>query len=228
MKLLVYTAHSGFVYGRYAEVTNPLMRRYAERVGADFLTKSCDRKSPYPLFDKYRVGTLLDEYDRVLWLDTDVLVRPDAPDLFALVPEGRFAALNEGAWCDDRELAVRDGLVREAAEAFGEPAAGFDIRRWYFNAGVFLADRSHRGLFRRPADHPLMTKVTSEQTLLNIRLAAGGYRTYSLPLCFNAMPWRWSAAPLEDSYFVHYAGLASAERHDRLAADAEALTDLYG
>lgn len=209
---LIFTQSSGFVYSQYTEYTVPLMKRYAEKIGADLLHDHLDKKPKYPLFGKFKVGDLLGEWDRVLFLDCDILVRPDSPDIFGIVPEGRFAALNEGSWCGSGDIEPRRDLLDKAATAFGISTTDFDMTTGYFNGGVFMADRVHKDLFDMPSDNKFMEEVTAEQNVINLRLAQKGHKTYSLPLCFNAMPWRWSTHYIDDNYFIHYAGMKPAMR----------------
>jgi lipopolysaccharide biosynthesis glycosyltransferase len=224
---LVCTETSGFVYSQYLPFTMPLMQAYAARIGADFVHELSERKRKYPLFGKFCVGKLLEKYDRILFLDCDILVRPDAPDIFAIVPDHRFAALNEGSWCNAEELMARQERLERAAQAFSLPLNDFDMTRHYFNGGVFLACREHQYLFNMPSEHPFMSEVTAEQNVLNLRLRAGGYPTYNLPSCFNAMPWRWSARYVDDNWFIHYAGMKSSERAQRIAEDLRYLQNKF-
>lgn len=221
MKKLIFTEASGFVFSRFAELTVPLMKSYAQRIGADFIYQEKERKSKYPLYGKYEVFNLLNEYDRVLFLDVDIIVRPDSPDIFSIVPQGNFAAFQEGAWCDDNELLARKELLQKIANAHNIEILDFDMTKNYFNAGVFLVDKKHKDLFLMPNENPIMSEITSEQNLLNLRLFYSKNKTYHLPMCFNSMPFRWSRWYIEDSYFIHYAGTPTDIRFKTINQDIE-------
>ena len=68
---------------RWLEISRPWLEAYARRLGADFRVVEAAHlkggKSPF--------ADLLDGRDRLLFIPPDTLVRPDAPDLFRLVPE---------------------------------------------------------------------------------------------------------------------------------------------
>src|SRR5262245_34503117 len=70
------------------EVSGPSMAAYARRIGADWHVIDGEPIQPaYPMEDKFRIHGFLTFYDRVLYLDADVMVGDDAPNLFDLVPE---------------------------------------------------------------------------------------------------------------------------------------------
>jgi lipopolysaccharide biosynthesis glycosyltransferase len=218
-KNLIFTEASGFVFSRFSELSVPLMKNYAHKTGADFIYNEKDRKTKYPLFGKYQIFDLFDQYDRILFLDIDILVRPDSPNIFEIVPDKKFAALAEGSLCDDGELLARKELLDKIALAYKLEASSFDITKNYFNAGVFLAEKSHKNLFSMPLENSIMSEITSEQNLLNLRLIHSNAKTYHLPMCFNYMPFRWSRWYLDDGYFIHYAGMPTDIRFQTMKED---------
>lgn len=211
-KKLVYTQSSGFVYSQYSVMTTPFMKLYADKIGANFIHEHSEKKPKYPLFAKFRVSELLEDYDRILFLDCDIIVRPDSPDLFSIIPENLFAAFNEGSWCTPEEAEARMYLVKKASLFLKENIDDFDFYKQYFNGGVFLVSKVHQPLFKMPDDSSFMSEVTAEQNVLNIRLAKSAFKTRSLPSCFNAMPWKWSNRFIDDNYFIHFAGLPTSQR----------------
>jgi lipopolysaccharide biosynthesis glycosyltransferase len=222
---LIFTQSSGIEFNAFCEYTVPLMQAYADNVGADFRYEKSEERTEYPLFDKYKMYDLLNTNDRILFLDCDILVRSDAPNLFNLVPEGHFAALNEGSQLDDLEkLRIRATQLYEAGAAFGYNASHIDVSSRYFNAGVMLVDKSHRDLFKMPEPNAYMSANMTEQSLLNLRLHATKTKTYSLPLCFNCMPRWWSTVYWEDNYFIHYAGIKHGLRYDAIMRDYDRIT----
>ena len=106
MKKAVCTLQIGpcgyFPYTEYA------MKAYARRVGADYIVMTectveaegaeglSQRKRAY--LQKLGVQDLFDDYDRVLFLDSDVLIMPDAADIFEAYPDTSCSYLwDEGA-----------------------------------------------------------------------------------------------------------------------------------
>jgi len=133
-------------------------------------------------------------------------VRPGCPDLFSLVPPDKLGWLNEGI------LESREPQMRAAARFYGEPFPGPWNGRDYGNAGVMVASKAHRDLFRKP-DREAPTPMP-EQSYLNLIVQKRRIATHDLPLAFNAMSL--CPIPTERAYIIHAAGLRGAARLDRL------------
>lgn len=136
------------MFARIASLTHPPMARYASRVGADFVVIDRGESGRHAAWEKLQLHRLLGKYARVVFLDTDIVVRGFAPDLFALVPEGSFGALVHDArylesyirmaeeYCIANGLWLRNGLDR------------------YFNSGLMVASAAHRAVFEPPRGSP--------------------------------------------------------------------------
>jgi lipopolysaccharide biosynthesis glycosyltransferase len=74
--------------GEYWEYSKKTVERYAKKVGADYIFENPSEEEYKPhafnveTFDKYRAIRYLDTYDQVLYLDTDVLIRSQARNIF--------------------------------------------------------------------------------------------------------------------------------------------------
>ena len=204
-----------------AELSRPLLQNYAERCQADFQIWADAMGPAAELAPRQQVGAsfsagmlekmtwlerTLAEYERVLWIDLDVLVRPDAPDLFALIPEGQVAMFDECTIANDCQVWHRHQHMVEVCEQEGLPVPDSGGR--YFNCGLMMLPASCRWLFaprRKPIPHPWC-----EQSVVNVRLfLRPDVRVLPLPECFNrfvywpgVVPRRYEAM----SYFLHYAG----------------------
>jgi hypothetical protein len=208
VKLAVVTLTIGDLYQRIAEISHPSLRRYAEKVGADFIvwTDKGDHEIPgYAKLDLFQ--SLLKTYDRVLYVDTDILIRFDAPNLFDLVPETHVGAYDEGTIyprAQAKELyghEVKTLLARDFVES---PV--------YFNTGVLLASRCHKGLFAK-CPFPEVNNF-AEQTFLNYRLFDRGTPVYRLPYKCNRIhqvTFR-TGENFADCYFLHFAGAFGTDR----------------
>lgn len=207
----VVTAAVGQSFAEMGRVTHPLMQRYAHRCRADFVVFSeplIARRTGLPgRFEKLQLYDLLTRYDRVLFLDTDVLVSPLAPDLFERVTPGVFGMVNEEAF----ERAPLDKQLTD--EVLGAIA----WRAPYFNSGVMLADRSHAFLF--DPECPLLSRwqdyaktdpryhpAGEDQAYLNYVLSASTVAFVDLGHHFNFTRVRQDGHLRFLSFFVHYAG----------------------
>lgn len=197
MKKAVLTIAAGEFHQKMAEISHPLIRSYAHRVGADFIVWDDDRGHSTPHYRKLDIYSLLDEYDRVLYVDTDILIREDAPDLFKIVPENSFAAFDEGRF-DERAINMQEYLGKRGVS----PSA------WngkYYNTGVLLASKCHKPVFFPPI---VESQNYYEQTHLNFMLHVTKTKIYELNYKFNRLSIldKFTGEERHDSYFLHYAG----------------------
>jgi lipopolysaccharide biosynthesis glycosyltransferase len=94
MRTAIATFAFGAIHERSAEATHPTIRAHARRIGADFVRFQARR---YPqeliMYEKLQCRDLLrGGYGRVIWLDSDVIVRSDTLDLFSVVRYGQLGA----------------------------------------------------------------------------------------------------------------------------------------
>lgn len=165
------------------------------KLGADFIVWSEFVGHTLPHYQKLEIGKLFEQYDRVLYVDTDILVREDTPDLFALVPDGELGVFDESPY-DERERKFVHFLV----------SLGYDTSSWdrrYFNTGVMVLSKNHRNLFVPPKqeiDH------YREQSYLNLMIPLTQTKVFPLPFRFNRVPpIAQTGYDRHDAYLLHYA-----------------------
>ena len=84
MKILAVITYDD--YKLLAAITHPTLEAYAERIGAKFI-----------VLGKSEIHKLLQyDYERIILVDSDLIIRPDTPSLFDVVPEGWVGAYNYG------------------------------------------------------------------------------------------------------------------------------------
>src|SRR5262245_29050786 len=105
MKRAIVTIACCVEHEEMARYSHPTFRAYAARLGCDFIAWNDYSGHTLPAFKKLDLSSLLDQYERVLYLDNDILVRDDAPDIFALVPEDRLGIFEEGCYYSDSSRA---------------------------------------------------------------------------------------------------------------------------
>lgn len=189
------------------EVTGPSQKAYADRIGAQYLCLQ-DKTQDWGFGEKFRAHDFAQIYDRVLFLDADVLVLPTCPDLFDLVPAGSVG------WHDDRpylspghwKKVRRDGLDLWAS--LGRPCpAGFLDK--VYNTGVVVFDKTCP-VFRPPAKTLAVTHLAEQW---HCQATAHELETpvYDLPREFN---WQWWSDTQEkhrtSCHAWHAAGMAHA------------------
>lgn len=197
MKLAVVTICVGKLYEEIAAITHPTIKAYADRVGADFVVMRDFGRHKFPGYQKLEIGPLLytKRYDRVLYVDTDILIRDDAPNLFDLVPAEQVGLLNEGKYVDRRQAKFN----------LNPHYAAWWTSDVYYNTGVMLVSRGHEMAFLRPS---VEVNNFYEQTHLNLNIYRYSLPVFELPYAFNRMLFisRLTGESRLNAYFLHYAG----------------------
>jgi hypothetical protein len=211
-KRLILSAAMGKQYDELGQVTYPRLARYADRIGADFHVL---REARYPRtpWDRLRARHYLDVYERVLWVDADVVVRdPEAcPDIFDAVPEQKLGVRNELPWgltCHAGAIPNLDRVYREALALAGLPYSPF---KYSFNTGVMVVGRSHAGIWDIPPRRS--DDFLGEQAWANAMTRKHKIHVHDLGTAWNC-PVGPPAAdiPLGEAHFIHLLGLSHVER----------------
>jgi len=207
MKNALFTIAVGADYEKMAELTHPLMRSYADKIGCDFhVVRENTCSSPHWM--KFQtVQELLNRYGRIIYFDTDIIVKPDCPDLFKIVPTIKLGLFNELPWTSQRIF------------SFSEACKDYGLlpKRWkgcYYNTGVMVIPRQFKSLFAKP-EKELFNFY--EQGYFNAALAmflerAGNeFSVHDLHYKFNRMTCmdQFTGEHRQASHIIHYAGYPS-------------------
>lgn len=198
MKSLVLTLAIGPEYTEIAQLTHPSIREYATRIAAEFICIEGPEDSPH--WNKFQIFNLLKTYDRILYVDTDLIIRDDCPNLFDMVSQNQLGIFEEGSF------SPRGGYIQSALSVYKET---LDWDGKYYNTGVMVLSRCHRELFREP--EPWVKTAgdfLEEQTFLNLRILKNRIPIFPLPYTFNRMTLMdaLTGESRLNSYIVHYAG----------------------
>jgi lipopolysaccharide biosynthesis glycosyltransferase len=201
-KYAVMTINIGKPFADLGEQTMPLMKNYAETIGADFVVidqvkqKHPSQYSAY--WAKFQLYNFFDRYDRILFLDLDVLIYPHCPNIFAVVPEDKFGALLE-----------TDYGVDQIEEILEIQARVKDIgwRKDYFNVGVMVASKAHKEVFNLQHGSDGGQKYP-EQTQINYNVQRFNIPIFKLDYRFNHTYFFGGNHDARGfSYIVHYAAI---------------------
>lgn len=121
------------IYG----VTKPRMADYAKKIGADLVEIPAAH-------GKHMLG-VFDKYERVIYLEPDVLVHPEAPNLFDVVPERELGMLNESYHVGQKWLVPWQHLYNK----YGYAPDAIKMQHW--NPNVMVVDIWNAFLFDNPA-----------------------------------------------------------------------------
>jgi ADP-heptose:LPS heptosyltransferase/lipopolysaccharide biosynthesis glycosyltransferase len=202
-KLAIMTIVSGDKYQKIWERSEPFFNAYADKIGADLLVlKDIPASLPSPHWAKFSIYELLHkQYDRVAFIDADIIIRPDAPSLFDIVPEDMFGIFNEGLH------SPRSICIYETMKVYNIKLPKWNGRD-YYNTGVMVVSREHRHIFKIEEEIKPLRNSFGEQTYLNMRILSSGVRIFALHHKFNRMSLMDMLTGVSRlaSYFVHYAG----------------------
>lgn len=194
----VVTLCIGEEWKQMAQLTHPTIQAYAGKVEADFIVINAPLLGGDPGYEKFQLANMLDHYDRVLFLDTDIIVRDFCPDLFELVPErdiGAFIESNYMFWSDEVDQ-------RAAIQGMQKELGNIGWSKDYANTGVLVVSKRHQPIFD-PA-HGQVVHL-HEQTQLNYNIKKLGYYIHDVGIRYNKMdfinPSEW-----RDAYIIHLAG----------------------
>ena len=222
---IVLTIAVGEAYQSISKLTHPTLSSYAKSIGADFLVVSEQKISKlHPDYEKFVVHDLLKTYDRVLLIDTDVIVRPDCPNLFDLVPENKLGMYDEGLLTTPEEKAVH----RRTMELAFSQHSNFPMpEMWdhrFYNFGLAVISKIHLDLFLPPKIETFGNYWA--QSYFNVVLQKNKTEMFDIGHKFNRMPYVDSKVNEHrlKSYIVHYAGIQ--EVGDLIQTDL-ALWDTY-
>jgi len=188
------------------DITFPLIKKYAKEVEADFIV--LDHKPPFltsdnkPHYRILKVREILEDYDRALLLDCDMLININVPNIFKEVPEDTIGSIYE-----DKGSRKGDRLnkIKGVQQVWGD--VGW--KQGYTNAGTFIMSKQHRDIFN-PHKGKYWLDWGSADIHMSYNIHKFGFKFKELPFKWNHMtmfsePWNNNANRFL-SYIIHYAG----------------------
>lgn len=198
----VLTISIGKEYQEIAKYTHPVIKKYAEKLGAEFVCIDVQKISQTtPHWEKFQIYDLLNKYERILYVDTDIIIREDCPNLFDEVSFSRLGMFNEAQFTDrSRELMI------DICKAYDTTLSSWNGH--YYNTGVIVISRCHKELFKKP-DKEIFSFY--EQSYLNMIISKMDVPIHNLHHKFNRMTCmdRFIGEERFASYIIHYAGYPS-------------------
>ncbi|TCS40292.1 glycosyltransferase [Reinekea marinisedimentorum] len=228
-KRIIVTVAVGENGQKWADYSHPLMRRYAEQCGADFFVLSGHNlKDMWPGFSKLLLGSQLKVYDRMLYLDSDILVSPTAPNLFDFVPPDSLGATVIDSLPPEVAPAVKNGWISNDIKKSQKEFGDIQWSSEYFNSGAMLFCKEHLGIFESAlsvakhwfdisTDRSLSEfRVFADQTLFNYFAKARNAKVFDIGYKYNHTPAFNAFGHRYHSNFYHYVRLRPHRRGDRL------------
>ena len=221
MKLLITTRADNNI-NKISDLTIPLIKQYAIKYNADFYIIS---SRPPILTDDdswhFRVMELfklLNNYDRILLLDCDLIIKKDCPNLFEIVPEDSIGSVIEDNFGWRKE--ERRMYIRKMQEQFGD----LGWKEGHINDSVFVVSKIHQSIFQ-PINGKYYTGPYSDDIHLGWQIHKQKFKIFELDPKFNMMRCFWENGYNRlDGYIIHYAGFPLEKRYKMIVND---LTTLY-
>jgi len=212
--------------GDITAVSHPILKQYAKTCGADFLIINEDKINigsfHYEILQCYE---LFETYDRILVIDSDVLITPSCPDLFDVVPYDCIGTIYEDKFARAK---TRKYLIKKVQEEWG--SVGWESG--YINTGVFLASKVHRDIFKHQKDKVWLRKDEGfDDIYLGYKIHEHKFKVFELPYKFNHMSMfselgrNWLK-----SYIIHYAGrgfTGKKSRAEQMQLDLQILQQVF-
>lgn len=196
------------------DITHPIIKKYAEKVGADFIILD-DAQGLHPHYRILQLYKLFDIYDRIISFDSDIVITPDCPNLFEIVPEDKIGIIYEDVGSREKDRKMR---IARANEKFGDNG----WREGYINTGVAVFSKCHKELFKQ---RELWMELGYDDVYLGYYANKFKFPIFRLPIKFNFMmmfaeDWNGNSQRL-DNYIIHYAGQGfSGHRLEDIKRDA--------
>ena len=189
------------------DITHPIMKEYAEKCDADFLALVVDTDLPQRMPEQHfrilKFYDLFDKYDRILGMDSDILISPHCPNIFDVVPEDKIGSVLEdkGSRQNHRRDLIRQVQAKRQDVGWTEG---------YINTGVSVFSKMHRELFNVDKNN-LWMEFGQDCVEIGYQIHRLGFEVYELDPKYNAMSmWMepWYGLKKSDAYVLHYAGRA--------------------
>ena len=152
MKLCIFSNAIGEIHsGHILSIAS--ISRYAKICNADYIVnKKIVLGNQYTGMEKFLMYKMLEKYDRILYLDTDILVHPCALDIFKTLNETPLPYMfNESFTNREYDLRVIRRRLTEVAKINPKLTRLRKILEdeqinYYYNAGVILINRENKDL----------------------------------------------------------------------------------
>lgn len=196
------------------EQTRPLRAEYASRIGADMVELTDDRWPEFPMANKWRLTNVFEAgYERLLYVDSDVILKADAPDIFQVVPEEAIGLV------DELPTIRANGIVQVNYEnefACVAEEYGWTKPDWCPNGGVMVLPRKWASVYEPPLF------ISSNRWCIDQYLLAIECERRSAPVHLLDEKWNWGWIDkrfwdgISGAYFVHMNGSGSGEYRQSL------------
>lgn len=174
------------------------VKLYAEKYSVDYQLVQ-DRRIDWvhPTFERFDLffnKQWFKKYDNILYLDTDLIVWPDAPNIFDLYPSTTTFKVCQDRIAERRTVQQHNNIVKDnILNCFD----GNTLKYSRFNAGVFMVNKHSANMMREYLDYKNID--TDDNSLLI-------YAMLKSDVEIEKMDWRFNKKNGTKCYFGHAYG----------------------
>ena len=192
-------------------ISHPLIEQYADKCNADYInmTHKCDVPHAYRIL---KLSQYLEQYDRILNLDSDIIINKDCPNIFDHVPQDHIGTIYEDVGTRQGDRRQR---IHKSQQKFGE----IGWKTGYINTGVLLVSKIHQNIFQ-PINGELWMNLGYDDVHLGYNINKNKHLIHELEYKWNHMsmfsePWNGNADRFK-SHIIHYAGKGLFDKGNRI------------
>lgn len=215
-KNLIITVACGQEYEDMLKITGPIFKRYAEKYNADYI-EITGATQEIGYFEKFRIHPFVKQYNRTLFIDSDVIITDDAPNIFDAVPEDYIgihcdyeSVYNDGAGYG--HMQTFDNWKLKTAKSFlsqDEMVRYLEIsKNKMLNSGVVVCSKKHADIWRG-AYKPCLKNSLIEQFIVEMRIFLENYDIFFLDRVWNTQVWMPNNIFFQKNikkHFIHFSG----------------------
>ena len=179
------------------DITRNSIKSYAKKCGADYIELAGDQHPDWPISNKFRLYTVTTTYKKTLYLDCDIVVKEDSPNIFELTPNDKISAYDEiHIWESDEKgtewIRKEQELIRSTLneKEIKENTSNAKLRM--INSGVLVIPQALADYYKQPSEE-YPRNWCFDQNYLTLRLP--DCKLFNLPIEFN------TCFTLKDKFF---------------------------
>ncbi len=211
----------------YFGITDRFFRKYCRKYNINYIILRGNKqleKFEYLMYEKFRVKKFLEVYDRIVFVDADVLIMENAKNIFDFVPEDSLGMFLESDVIGGG-IAGMPVWINKYKQILKNRNLSFNYvleRDWdrkYWNAGTMVFSGIHKYIFEDdPNTRVYDYSCFSEQGWINYLISRDKIKMFNITSDFSG--WFSSDEPTEqfvlDSWincsFIHFVGTNKAKR----------------
>lgn len=183
-----------------SKISHILIQNYAKKCNAEFIIINKKKINLGTFHNEiFQCYEILDKYDRIAYIDTDVIINPITPNIFNTVPESMIGLIFEDIGPDKWN---RRDDIKQVQKEFGN--VGWE--KGYLNNGFFVVSKIHKDIFKIDPDK-FWNKLGYDDVQMGYNIHKYGFEVFQLPYKYNHISlFSMFGKNWLKSFILHYAG----------------------